>query len=98
MANLGEESKGTSTSQVTLAAPGAGLRWYLVDLSIKSDTANTLTVQSPASTNIFRHAVAANEGYEKTWALPGLSGAENAAMVFDVSAGTYDINYRAVAR
>lgn len=97
MPNPGDVEAGTSTAQVVLAAPGAGRRWYLTDLSAKSDAAAVLTVQSPASTNKLRHSLQAGEGYEKRWE-KGLSGAENSAMVIDMSAGTYDINYRAEVR
>jgi len=98
MANIGDLSSGTSAAQVTLAAPGAGMRWYLLDVSMKSDTACDFTVQSPASTNKFKHSLSANEGYEKTWAKPGLAGGENEALIINVSAGTYNINYQAVVR
>ena len=98
MANLGETAEGTDTAQVTLAAPGTGRRWYLQDLSAKSDSAAVLTVQSPASTNNLRHSLDAGMGYEKAWGGNGLAMGENAAVVIDVSAGTYDINYRAIVR
>lgn len=98
MANPGDVERGTSQAQVTLAAPGQGRRWYLTDLSIRCDSAAVITVQSPASTNILRHELLGQEGYEKVWAEPGLAGAENAALVIDVSAGVYDINYKAVVR
>ena len=65
---------------------------------MKSDAASVLTVQSPALTNKLRHSLGANEGYEKSWGKNGLSGTENAAMVIDVTAGTYDINYVAEVR
>ena len=98
MANVGDKGEATSTSQVTLAAPGQGRRWYLKDLTVLSDTSYVLTVQSPAGANKFRVTIPANMGYEKSWGEKGLEGAENAAMVIDVSAGTFDINYRAVVR
>ena len=65
MASPGDSERGTASSTVTLAAPGQGRRWYLEDISVISDAAYTFTVQSPASTNIFAHAVPADMGYEK---------------------------------
>lgn len=81
-----------SDSQVTLAAPGVGKRHYLVDLTVKSDAICVVTVQSPAGINKFRISLAANEGASFSW-LRGKRGALNEAMVIDVSAGTFDINY-----
>ena len=98
MAEVGDVQSGTSTSQVTLAAPGQGRRWYLKDISVKSNQNCVLTVQSPASTNILRHTLDAGMGFEKSWADPGRPGAENQALIIDVSAGSYDINYTAVCR
>ena len=97
MADKGERAEGTSQTQVTLAAPGLGRRWYLLELSAKSDAAYTLTVQSPALTNVLRHTMPANAGFEKSW-VAGMAGAENQAMVIDVSAGSYDVNYVAVVK
>lgn len=98
MANVGDKAAGTSQAQVVLAAPGQGKRWHLMDFTAKSDAAAVVTVQSPAATNKVRVSLAAGEGFDKKWSKPGLPGGENEAMILDVSAGTYDINYVAVVR
>ena len=98
MANVGDVEESTSDSQVTLAAPGQGKKWYLQDLSVRSDAAADITVQSPAGSNKFLVETFADEGFEKSWNGNGLAGADNDAMVIDVSAGNYNINYRAVVR
>ncbi len=86
-----EEFNGQSAGTVTIAAPGVGRRNWLADLTVKSDAGCTLAVTSGGAT-IFSVDLAANEGFEKSWAR-GLRGAENASMVITVSAGTYSINY-----
>ncbi len=91
------ETAGYAAATVTISAPGAGKRNYLTDLAAKSDAACTLAIASPVGTTIFSVALAAGEGFEKVWAR-GLPGAENAAMVITVSAGTYSINHSEVVR
>lgn len=88
-----EEGSGyDATGTVTIAAPGAGKRIYLIDLAAKSDAAATLAVASPVGTTKFSVPIAANEGFEKQWGR-GVVGTENAAMVITVSAGNTHINY-----
>jgi len=98
MANVGDRSVGTSSSQVTLAAPGEGRKWYLQNVTVDVTANCNFTVQSPASTNKFKIALFSGMGYEKAWTSKGLPGGENEAMVLAVSTGTYNINYDAVVR
>lgn len=98
MANPGDVSSGTSTNQVTLAAPGQGRRWYLTYLEAQSNASAVFTVQSPAGSNKFRRSAKALEVIKPQIPKGGLAGIENQALIISVDSGNYDINYKAVVR
>ncbi len=78
-------------ASLVIAAPGAGVRNYLEDLSVLSDTDCVLTIQSNAVT-IFQVSLKANMGFDKSW-LRGLPApTQNTDLTIAVTAGNFDIN------
>lgn len=87
--------KSYDTTTVTIAAPGkTGQYLGLSNLTVTGDQAATITVQSPSGTTIYSSQLfAGGGGFVMNWAEGReLLGAENAAMVIAVSAGTYTIS------
>lgn len=89
------EVSGTSSGTVTLAAPGQGVKNYISDLTVISDTDCTLAIAANGS-NLFSVPLKANMGYEKAWRRGCGTLADNQAITITVSAGTFVINYTAV--
>lgn len=83
----------SSGSSITFAAPGSGKYNIITHLVAESDAACTIAVESPASTTLWQTKVPAGGGFEKSWNdQQGIRGAENAAVIITVSAGTYTIS------
>ena len=85
----------TDTSNITIPAPGAGKYICLTSVDAESDNAAgaSVTIQSPAATNIWQHGILQNESIFKTWGIKNpLIGLENTAVVIAVSAGNFTIN------
>lgn len=82
-----------SGASITFAAPGAGKYNVITHITAESDAAATVAIESPASTNKWQTKIPAGGGFEKSWNdQQGIRGAENAAVVITVSAGTYTVN------
>ena len=84
---------GTSSSKVTIPAPGPGKTNYLSEIGIDVDSDTVFTVESPEGNPIWKHNIGAGIGYEKTWASHPLPGNPNAEMIINVSAGSFIINH-----
>lgn len=87
-----------SSSNVVIAAPGAGKYNCLTDLTVISDAAYTLNVVSGATTS-YTLIMAANSGVVKEWDLDkAFCVAVNTTTHINVSAGTFQINYQGFVR
>lgn len=80
-------------ASITVAAPGAGRKNVLHSVTITNSANANVLVQSPSGTTIWRSKTFGSGGFAKDWdSDSGVFGAENAALIISVSAGTYQIS------
>lgn len=81
------------TSPLTFAAPGQGKHNCVNAITVDSDAAANVTIESPSGTVLWRSKIQANTGIEKTWPdSDPIIGAENQALIVTCSAGTVNIS------
>lgn len=73
---------------VSQAAPGAGKRNIVTGIQCSGDAAALVTIESPASTVLWRKRFAAAFTMSETFHIGAIGGGDNAAVQVVISAGT----------
>jgi hypothetical protein len=83
----------TSTGAVTdgiVWSPAAGTRWYVTDIVIQTSAAATITLEDDLAGGdvvVWKGEIAANSGWDHTFATPLFSGEDAADLIITTSAG-----------